>query len=139
MAATPSTTRTPGQIFAGVFGPIYVLIGIVGFFVTGFDDFAEMTGEELIVFEINPLHNLVHIAIGLAFLAGASSGAAARSMNTLIGVAYIAVAILGIPGWLDFLAIADGLSPDFWLHIVTGVLAVYFGTVGAGGRMARPG
>jgi len=138
MAVTHSRTRTPGQVFAGVFGVIYILVGITGFFVTGFDDFAGMTGEELIVFEINPLHNVVHIVIGLAFLAGASSPAAARSMNTLIGVAYIAVAMLGIPGWLDFLAISDGLAADFWLLIATGVLALYFGTVGAGGRAARP-
>jgi hypothetical protein len=138
MAGTPSSTRTPGQIFAGVFGAIYILIGIVGFLVTGFDDFAGSTGDDLIVFEINPFLNLVHFLTGLVFLAGASSLAAARSMNTLVGVAYIVMAILGIRGWLDFLAIDEGPVPDFWLHIGTGVLALFFGTVGAGGRAARP-
>jgi tryptophan-rich sensory protein len=139
MAATPATparTRTPGQVFAGVFGAIYILIGIVGFFVTGFDNWTGNTGEELIIFEINPLHNVVHIVIGLAFLAGAASPGAARSMNTLIGVAYLAVAILRIPGWLDWLAIDDGLAPDFWLHAGTGALALAFGLMRYGPRTA---
>jgi hypothetical protein len=57
-------------------------------------------------------------------------------MNTLIGVAYLAVAILGIPGWLDWLAIDDGLAPDFWLHAGTGALALAFGLMRYGPRTA---
>jgi len=50
-------------------GAVYTLIGIVGFFITGFDDFAGKTGETLLGFEINGLHNTVHLLIGLAGLA----------------------------------------------------------------------
>lgn len=50
-------------------GAVYTLVGIVGFLVTGFDDFAGKTGETLLGFELNPLHNIVHLVIGLAGLA----------------------------------------------------------------------
>src|SRR5215210_4989237 len=48
-------------------GP-WTLLGVIGFFVTGFDDFAAHTGESLLGFMINPLHNIVHLVIGVAGL-----------------------------------------------------------------------
>jgi Domain of unknown function (DUF4383) len=61
-----SVTRHPAQLLALAIGVIYTLVGIAGFFVTGFDNFAAETDKTLLGFEINPLHNLV----GLAFLYG---------------------------------------------------------------------
>jgi hypothetical protein len=127
-----TATRSPAQIFALVFGVVYLLVGIVGFAVTGFDGFAAETyGEKLIVFPLNPLHNLVHIAIGALWLYGSKDHATAKGVNTFIGVAYILVAILGFAGILNFLAIEDASSADNFLHIASGALAVYFGTAGA--------
>ena len=61
--------RTRPQTLALVFGAIYLLVGIVGFFVTGFSDFfAHDTGKHLLFFEINGMHNVVHILIGVAGL-----------------------------------------------------------------------
>ena len=57
------------QLASLVIGAVYLLIGILGFFVTGFDNFASHSDEALLGFEINPLHNIVHLAIGLAGLA----------------------------------------------------------------------
>src|SRR5215216_1726787 len=67
-SAAPST-RHPSQLLALAIGAVYTLIGLLGFFVTGFDNFAAETDKTLLGFEINPLHNLVHLAIGLAGLA----------------------------------------------------------------------
>jgi hypothetical protein len=67
-SAAPST-RHPSQLLALAIGAIYTLVGILGFFVTGFDNFASETDKTLLGFEINPLHNLVHLGIGLAGLA----------------------------------------------------------------------
>ena len=67
-SAAPST-RHPSQLLALAIGAVYTLIGILGFLVTGFDNFAAETDKTLLGFEINPLHNLVHLAIGLAGLA----------------------------------------------------------------------
>ena len=127
-----SSTRTPAQVFALAFGVVYLLIGIVGFAVTGFDNFAgETYGEKLILFPVNPLHNLVHIAIGGLWLYGSKDHPTAKSVNTIIGVAYLLVAVLGLMGVLQFLAIEDAASADNYLHLASGALAVYFGTAGA--------
>jgi RsiW-degrading membrane proteinase PrsW (M82 family) len=131
---TTGTTRTPAQVFALVFGVVYLLIGLVGFAVTGFDDFAAKTfDEKLLIFPVNPLHNLVHIAIGGLWLYGAKDHPTAKSVNVVIGVAYLGVFLLGLLGVLDFLAIKDAGSADNYLHLASGLLAVYFGTAGAAG------
>lgn len=127
-----STTRSPAQIFALVFGVVYLLVGIVGFAVTGFDGFAAETyDEKLIIFPLNPLHNLVHIAIGGLWLYASKDHPTAKSVNMIIGVAYLLVAVLGMLGVLKFLAIEDAGSADNFLHIASGALALYFGTAGA--------
>ena len=135
--ARAAATRTPAQMFALVFGAIYLLIGILGFVVTGFDGFAAETyGEKLILFPVNPLHNIVHLAIGGLWLGSSSRHATAKTVNLSIGVVYAVVAVFGFAGALNFLAIKDAGSADNWLHLATAALAIYFGTAGAEG--ARP-
>lgn len=59
-----------GRRLALAIGAAYVLVGVLGFFVTGFDDVAGVTGKKLLgIFEINPLHNVVHLLIGFGGLA----------------------------------------------------------------------
>ena len=124
--------RTNAQNFAVVFGVVYLLIVILGFIVTGFDDFAGKTYEdELLVFPVNPLHNLVHIALGAVWLAAAGSHDRARGANLLLGGVLGLVTILGALGVLRFLAIEDLGSPDNFLHLITAALSLYFGTAGA--------
>lgn len=63
-------TRHPAQWLALAIGVVYTLVGVAGFVVTGFSGFVEPNGELLMgVFEINPVHNIVHLVIGLAGLA----------------------------------------------------------------------
>jgi Domain of unknown function (DUF4383) len=136
-AARAGTTRTPAQMFALVFGVVYLLIGIAGFAVTGFDNFAGKTyNDTLILFPVNPLHNLVHIAVGALWLGGSRTHTSAKSVNLLIGVVYGLVTVLGFAGVLKFLAIENAASADNWLHLASAALAIYFGTAGAEG--ARP-
>jgi hypothetical protein len=130
--ASTGTTRSPAQLFALVFGAVYVLIGVAGFFVTGFDDFAAKNySEELLLFPVNPLHNIVHLVVGALWLGAAAKHEAAKSINMLIGVVYAVVAILGFAGALKFLAIEDAGSADNFLHLATALLAIYFGSAGA--------
>lgn len=133
--ATAGTARTPGQTFALVFGAVYLLVGILGFFVadsfTGGDE-----SDKLILFPVNHLHNLVHLAIGALWLMGSRTAAAAKQMNMLIGVVYVLVAVLGFLGlgfMADLLNINSAGSADNFLHLASGALALYFGTAGAGG------
>ena len=88
---------SPNRLVAGVFGAVYLLVGLLGFAVTGFSDFAGTdTGDNLIVFEVNPLHNVVHLAIGALLLASSRSVAAAKGSNTAVGAVYLLVGILGL-------------------------------------------
>jgi Domain of unknown function (DUF4383) len=131
---TSMSARTPAQTFALVFGVVYLLVGIAGFFVTGFDDFAsEVYNEKLILFPVNPLHNIVHILIGAMWIGGSRTHAMAKSVNVFIGAAYLLVAILGLAGILNFLSIKDAGSTDNYLHLVSGLLSLGFGTIWAGG------
>ena len=133
--ASAGATRTPAQNFALIFGVAYLAVGILGFAATGFDGlFAETYDEKLLIFSLNPAHNVVHILIGAAWLLGSRTHATARTANLVIGAAYLLVFVLGVFGALRWLAIDDGLVPDQWLHLLTGALSVYFGTAGAGDR-----
>lgn len=126
--------KTPAQIFALVFGVVYLVVGLLGFAVTGFDGFAAKSfQEELIVFPVNPLHNIVHLALGAVWLGAAGRHASAKSVNLLFGVVLGLVFVLGMVGALEFLAIKDAGSTDNYLHVATAALALYFGSVGAEG------
>lgn len=110
----------PSQILALVIGAVFTLIGIAGFFVTGFDDFAEVTDETLLGFEVNPLHNIVHLILGLAGLAMWRSVSGAKAYGWALLVGYGAVFVYGLfavdePD-ANFLSLNDA---DNWLHLVT--------------------
>ena len=117
--------KTVPEILALAFGAVYVLIGIVGFFITGFSDFFDHdTGKNLIVFEINGMHNVVHIVIGLAGLALGRTLAGARTYGWLLAVGYGAAFIYGLVAigqtW-DFLSINGA---DNVLHLVTALIGL---------------
>lgn len=122
-------------MFGLVFGVVYLVVGLVGFAVTGFDHFAAETNEKLIVFALNPLHNIAHIGVGALLLVGSARHETAKSMNLLVGVVYLLLAILGFAGVLvdEILSVN---SADNFLHVATAALAIYFGTAGAA---AMPG
>lgn len=131
--ATAGGTKTAGQTFAMVFGLVYLLVGIAGFFAA-----KEFTGgsteDKLILFPVNHLHNLVHIAIGAVLLAGSRTAAQAKTMSMLVGVVLLLVAVLGFLSlelMEDLLNIHGSGDADNWLHLATGALALYFGTAGA--------
>lgn len=125
---------SPAKTFAYVFGAVYLIVGIVGFAVTGFSGFAAPDGDLLLVFELNPLHNIVHLLIGVALLAAAGAGeATSRQITLLVGAVYAIVGVLGffITGndTLNILALNLG---DNLLHVGTAIIA--FIAAGASGR-----
>jgi hypothetical protein len=130
MAATAGNNatgrgKTVPEILGLAFGAIYLLVGIVGFFVTGFDDFfAHDTGETLLGFEINGMHNVVHILIGVAGLVLSRTLAGARTYGWLLAVGYGAAFIYGLlainKDW-DFLSIN---AADNVLHILTALVGL---------------
>lgn len=132
-----STAKTPGQLYALVIGVVYLLVGVVGFFVAS--EFTKGSADdELIIFRLNHLHNIIHVVLGVGWLAASRTAAAAKGVNTLFGVVLLLVALLGFTG-IDLVHtlfnITESTDPDNFLHLVTGTLAVYFGTAGASSRL----
>lgn len=116
---------SPARMFAGAFGAVYLIVGLAGFAVTGFDDWiATDTGELLLWFELNPLHNLVHIAIGLALLVGAARPGFAQVIALVVGVAYAAVGVIGFFAVGEEWNILSLNQADNWLHVGTAVIAL---------------
>lgn len=101
-----STTRgttgrlqdSPNRLVAAVFGVVYLLVGVLGFLYTGFEDFAGTdTNEKILgIFEVNPLHNIVHLGIGAVLLAASKTVASAKGANMFVGAVYLLVGIVGL-------------------------------------------
>jgi hypothetical protein len=121
----------PVQRFAQVFGAVYLLVGLLGFAFTGFGGFAAPPHDKLLLFGVNPLHNIVHLAVGALWLASSRSEAGARAVSILIGAVYLVVGVLGlfINGSSD-LNILNINQPDNALHLASAALGLYFGLAG---------
>jgi Domain of unknown function (DUF4383) len=120
--------ESPARTFAGVFGAVYLIVGAVGFAVTG----ASQATHQLIVFDINALHNVVHLAIGaLGVVAFASGAVASRAYALGLAVVYAVVAVAGLAAQ-PFLGIIPVGGADIALH--TGTAAVALAAFLASGR-----
>jgi hypothetical protein len=126
LVTSPRTSgaRSINSTVALVFGAVYALVGVVGFFVTGDVPFAGQEGDPLIFFDVNGLHNIVHLLIGVALIAASKRTDTARGANLAVGVTYIALGVLG-PVINDTAVDVVGLNgADHGLHLVSGVALV---------------
>lgn len=94
--ATTTAERSVNRLLGTVFGAVYVLVGLLGFAVTSGVGFVATEGNNLILFEVNPLHNVVHLLVGALLLVGSRSVASARAINTTVGGVYLLVGLLGL-------------------------------------------
>ncbi|MBW3619916.1 MAG: DUF4383 domain-containing protein [Actinobacteria bacterium] len=129
MATTPThtTDKHPAQYVALAIGAVYTLVGLVGFAVTGFDGFASPEGSSLLGFEINPLHNIVHLIIGGAGLALWSRLDGTRMYGWLLAVGYgltfvYGLLVTGTESQANFLALN---AADNWLlHLPSAIVGL---------------
>jgi len=110
----------------------FVGVGIAGFFVTGFNDFAgHDTMKHVLIFEVNPLHNLVHLALGIVGLVLFSRVRGALSYGILVAVAYGGALIYGLfalgQSW-DVLSLNTQYN---WLHLGLAALGGVIAAVAA--------
>ena len=95
--ARTATARQPHQYLALAIGIAYLVVGLAGFLVTGVDGFTEHDhSQTLLGFAINPLHNVVHVVIGLLGIALWSTASRARTYGWLLFVGYGATFVYGL-------------------------------------------
>ncbi|MDP9886650.1 MULTISPECIES: DUF4383 domain-containing protein [Micrococcaceae] len=120
--------NSPNRLIATVFGAVYLLVGLLGFAVTSGIGFAATEGANLIIFEVNPLHNVIHLAIGAALLlAGLRGTAGARTVNATVGAVYLLVGIVGLFLLNSPLNIIALNGADNVLHLASAVLLLGVG------------
>ena len=120
---------SPNRLLATVFGGVYLLVGLLGFAVTGGVSFIATEGGLLLgIFAVNPLHNIAHLLIGAALLiAGLSNVAAAKSVNTAVGAVYLLLGIVGfflVGTALNILALN---TADHFLHLASAIVLLGVG------------
>jgi len=123
---------SPNRLVATIFGAVYLLVGLLGFAVTGGVGFISTKGGLLLgIFEVNPLHNIAHLLIGAALLfAGLANVRAAKATNTTVGAVYL---LLGIVGFFLVGTAANILALntfDHFLHLASALVLLAVG-VGA--------
>jgi hypothetical protein len=101
MATNSMTGTVPGRLnilVAFLFGAVFVVVGLAGFFVTGGHHAVGQDGGALLgLFQVNLAHNLVHLAVGAIMIGAAIAGLrAAKAVNLTFGVVYLAVFVLGL-------------------------------------------
>ena len=119
-----------------VIGGFYVAIGIIGFFVTGFDDFLRNTPEELLGFSVNPMHNVVHLAIGAFLIVMTTRFSTPTAEGAVMGVGlfYITAFVIGVtaPDNLTIISMYGVRDLENLNHIVNGVLLLTVGLISSG-------
>lgn len=124
-----SLTKSPNRLVATIFGAVYLLIGLVGFLVASGVGFASQEGELLFgIFEVNHLHNIIHVLIGAVLLAaGLKSIRHSKTANTAVGAIYLLVGIIGLfilDSALNILALNNA---DNVLHFVSALILLGVG------------
>jgi hypothetical protein len=107
---------TPGRI-AGAVGIVYMLVGVSGFFVG-----AAYSSRHVLVFQVTPLHNVAHLALGSLLVVGASRGAeSARQAMFVVGSVFLLLSVFG-PLIMDMPMNFLGLNgADHLLHGLTAI------------------
>ncbi|MGW0330298.1 DUF4383 domain-containing protein [Streptomyces sp. NPDC003011] len=126
------TSRTPVQQAAMAVGAVFLLVGILGFIPGITTRYSTMefasheSGAELLgIFQVSILHNLVHLAFGIAGLALARTASGAYSYLLGGGAIYLVL-------WIYGLVVSHGSDANFvpvnaaddWLHFVLGIAMI---------------
>jgi len=109
---------------AWVFGVVFAAIGVLGF-VPGI---TSADGHLLGIFEVDALHNVIHLVTGLVFLAVAwKYNEYAKMSFKVFGVVYGLVTILGFISGSSVLGLIVVNMADNVLHLLVAAVALYAG------------
>jgi len=122
--------RTPAQWYCLLAGISLLLAGIFGFISdSSFDTGDGVQGDLFLGFEVNAIHNLIHVASGLVLLVASPKRASARAVAIGFGLVYGLVAIIGLIDGEDVLGLIPINSADNLLHIALAVLGIITGLI----------
>jgi hypothetical protein len=119
--------------FALLFGIVFLVVGILGFFPAITPPMEGGDGGMLLkIFHVNTAHNIIHLASGIVFLlCGMAGVGAARAFFKIFGLVYGLVAILGfMNGDKPLLGMVANNMADVWLHVAlaAAMLLIGFGS-----------
>ena len=110
---------------AWVFAVVFVVVGVLGF-VPGITT----DGHFLGIFEVDTLHNLIHLVSGIVAAAVALSSAKNQKLYfQIFGVVYAAVAVVGLVQGDTVLGLIATNMADHILHVVLALVLLYAGFV----------
>ncbi len=115
---------TANRAFALIVGIIFTIIGLLGFIVA-----PTMAPGNLLGFDVDLVHNLIHLVTGVIGLVTVLLGGY-RRFNQIFGIVYIILGILGLfPLYVGgrFLGIMHLNAADHVLHLVLGIIGAYLG------------
>ena len=123
------TKRSPLQIAALAVGAVFLLVGILGFIPGITTNFGDMNfighdseAKLLGIFQVNVLHNIVHLLFGVLGIAATRAWESARLYLVGGGVVYLVLWLYGLV--IDRQSAANFVSlntADNWLHLLLGV------------------
>ena len=122
--------RTLEQNASMILGSIYFVGGALGFIGTGGGPITGFSSNTFLLFPLNVYHNIVHLAIGALWFLGAFALTAAgnEGLNIAIGGVYLLATVIGFLGYLPLLNIHAGNDVDNYLHLLTALVTLIFGT-----------
>lgn len=107
------------------FGIVLLLVGIIGF-IPGLTPDGKILG----IFEVNTLHNIIHVLTGLVALFSAGSEDAARNYFRIFGIVYALVTVIGLIQGTTVLGLIPVNAADNILHIAITIFALSLGFSG---------
>ncbi|MEU4565616.1 DUF4383 domain-containing protein [Micromonospora sp. NPDC023956] len=138
-------TSHPVRRAAQLVGAVFLLVGVLGFvpgITTGYDSMTfaghESEAKLLGLFQVSILHNLVHLAFGVAGLALARTVSGARTYLVGGGALYLVLWLYGLV--IDHDSGANFVplnTADNWLHLFLGVGMIALGVLLTRGGRAR--
>lgn len=109
------------RLFAILFGIALIFVGVAGFLPQFMTD-----GLLFGYFEVDSMHNLVHLVTGVLAIMAAGKASLASTFFKLFGLIYAAIAVAGFWYQGDFVMMHMNQA-DHILHAVIAVVALYFG------------
>jgi hypothetical protein len=121
------------QVTCGLLGLSLVLAGILGFIFGGTDfGTGNPQGDDLIIFEVNGWHNVVHVLTGLLLLAAAPRAPLAIAGLLVFAGGYAAVTIWGFIDGDDVVGLLAIDMADNFLHLALTLLPMGAAALAAG-------